>query len=528
MSPDISSVVMDDPLDNGQGTTAATQVPAPGGEDRLISSYIDEILHEQQFLQRYSMHPDDTPTFAQPKRAKKVRKMVNVDGRLVRSDRAKQLPCTHEGCKKTFSSTSCLKRHMKSHNKQQNRQFACTVPGCTKSFLHRHHLTRHMKVHNEAPFVCKECNVSYRRHAQLIRHQTDQHNMPAPFACTVAGCGRTFVSASLLTKHAKKHVNSVFCQLCKVSFATNSDYTQHCRTDHVTCACDLCGREFPTRAKLEHHKQMFHTTTGAVLQCTIDACTQVFLSEDALRVHTQNAHGEQLPFACDVEGCTSRFQLKTSLRKHRRQKHGLKSKVPHGDPADLVSTADWTDLDDLDLHGDMLTTELPPPPVPLHASTSSPTVTTSLEAYQNNTAHEPPLSLPQTLATASFPPSQLQTTSTSRPSVAGDELVSMHNGDLAPAFPLWQAADQPLSAHVSGPMTTASDSVLTTAMLASHTSQASLTSTQPLQPPFVPGSAIALPQTVEQQQLLPTAPIDLVEAAIASIRSSANYVTCDD
>jgi len=43
----------------------------------------------------------------------------------------------------------------------------------------------------------------------------------------------------------------------------------------VSCTLDCLLQEFPTRAKLEQHQHVYHTTTGAVLQCTFDACTQV-------------------------------------------------------------------------------------------------------------------------------------------------------------------------------------------------------------------------------------------------------------
>jgi hypothetical protein len=79
-------------------------------DDRLLSSYIEEILHERHFHQQYSTTNDSTADVEdsrseqpQSKRPKKIRKMIAVEGRLVRSDRSGSHHCSHDGCLKVCS-----------------------------------------------------------------------------------------------------------------------------------------------------------------------------------------------------------------------------------------------------------------------------------------------------------------------------------------------------------------------------------------------------------------------------------------
>ncbi|QRV93362.1 C2H2 zinc finger [Ceratobasidium sp. AG-Ba] len=57
-----------------------------------------------------------------------------------------RIPCTFEGCGKTFRRPYLLRDHMRTHTGESN-VYRCTYQGCTKSFGSQSNLTRHHKTH---------------------------------------------------------------------------------------------------------------------------------------------------------------------------------------------------------------------------------------------------------------------------------------------------------------------------------------------------------------------------------------------
>lgn len=255
--------------------------------------------------------------------------------------------------------------HLNAHVKSAHtgvRDYVCDIDGCDKSFTTGTRLRRHKAVHeNKANFQCKDfppCEQVFRKHATLQRHIEADHFGLMPFVCenthesTGEKCSERFETAEQLRRHKRQaHISlSHACLICvqasgetAARFASHGELQEHMKQVHppVCLRCDYVAR---SAAELERHVEMKHTGQDVdarkVFSCEYVGCDKTFTRKSNLQSHVKSAHEKRKPFVCgdcdlsaskglhkwdSASACGQSFAHKHSLEDHVRRKHVGKS-----------------------------------------------------------------------------------------------------------------------------------------------------------------------------------------------------------
>lgn len=110
----------------------------------------------------------------------------------------KKRECSY--CHKTFTQTTHLEVHMRSHIGYK--PFECSF--CHKKFTQGGNLRTHLRLHTgERPFSCDICKKSFNRKGNLVAHKLTHENL-RPYKCILDNCNKTFTQLGNLKSHQNR------------------------------------------------------------------------------------------------------------------------------------------------------------------------------------------------------------------------------------------------------------------------------------------------------------------------------------
>lgn len=179
------------------------------------------------------------------------------------SDTTVRIPCTVDGCNKSYTRGDHLRDHIRSHY-QSHGAYECVLDNCGKQYSSNDHLMRHIKTahaalddtsgkkrkrgqsivspQNRIPYkqqraaeatssfaalsfhsfyrnledkrdglkvVCPDCNQQFSKKSNLVKHIEVIHRQKKSFYCPIEDCNHHYGYLHVLDRHIKKHHEDV-------------------------------------------------------------------------------------------------------------------------------------------------------------------------------------------------------------------------------------------------------------------------------------------------------------------------------
>ncbi|KAH7286256.1 hypothetical protein KP509_33G066500 [Ceratopteris richardii] len=186
--------------------------------------------------------------------------------------------------------------------------YLCTFEGCGKSFTEQSALRKHSNVHGEKQFICHYdgCGKRFMDSSKLKRHFLT-HTGERHFICPVDGCGKAFSLDFNLRSHMRTH--------------TQENY-------HV-CPFEDCGKRYAHEYKLRAHLRTYHEKVVLpdvkLAPPPLPASLEKEIKLQKTAVAASTSASLDRPFACPYAGCDKRYIHEYKLNLHLRKEHANES-----------------------------------------------------------------------------------------------------------------------------------------------------------------------------------------------------------
>ncbi|MCL4117820.1 UNVERIFIED_CONTAM: hypothetical protein GTU68_000764 [Idotea baltica] len=224
-----------------------------------------------------------------------------------------QIPCSYEGCDKTFISTSQLKAHQRKHNGMPPHD--CDY--CGKKFSTGYAVNAHKRTHTgEKPYICPEltCQKRFKTSGDLQKH-IRTHTGERPFKCSV--CSKAFTTSNIRKVHMRVHTGERPYQCthegCERRFSSATNYRNHLRIHTgekpYVCSVQSCQRRFTEYSSLYKH----YTVHSQKKRYECSVCSRQYRQLSTLNIHINTIHKDKLRiFDGKEEKVATHFEISNS------------------------------------------------------------------------------------------------------------------------------------------------------------------------------------------------------------------------
>ncbi|WOL02343.1 hypothetical protein Cni_G11062 [Canna indica] len=195
--------------------------------------------------------------------------------------------------------------------------FLCSYEGCGKTFVDAGALKKHAHIHGEKQHVCQYegCGKKFLDSSKLKRHYLI-HTGERDFICPHEGCGKAF----------------------SLDFNLRAHMRTHSQENYHVCPYPECGKRYINESKLRTHLKTHYD-----MNTVIDMVKHITTVE---KPHTTpkttaaacSASAER-PYACPYEGCEKAYIHEYKLNLHFRREHPGHNSEENGKLAPAVEHA---------------------------------------------------------------------------------------------------------------------------------------------------------------------------------------------
>ncbi|KAK3154335.1 hypothetical protein QOZ80_2BG0189210 [Eleusine coracana subsp. coracana] len=219
--------------------------------------------------------------------------------------------------------------------------FLCSYEGCGKIFIDAGALRKHAHVHGERQYIChyENCGKKFLDSSKLKRHfliHTGEKN----FVCPHEGCGKAFSLDFNLKAHMKTH--------------SAENY-------HV-CQYPDCGRRFTQESKLRAHIRAQHEKNPGA-STTNHNPPDHHHHKPVKASAAPPVPSADRPYVCPYDGCDKAYIHEYKLNLHLRKEHPNHNQDVG---AQVVASSKGTTSKSSHRSKPNITAKMPPPKIPKH------------------------------------------------------------------------------------------------------------------------------------------------------------------